>query len=68
MGFRFGLLVNGARSAPADLASTGSDMRINFFFYLDEVNQRRVRPRVLWGFYGFLLGGMIATIVALMIP
>jgi hypothetical protein len=32
-------------------------MRINFLFYLDEFNQKRIRPRVLWGSIGFL-GGM----------
>jgi hypothetical protein len=42
-------------------------MRINFLFYLDEVNQRRLRPRVLWGIYGFLLGIAASIVVALMV-
>jgi hypothetical protein len=37
-------------------------MRVNFLFYLDEVNQRRVRPRVVWGFWGFIAG--VATSIA----
>lgn len=42
-------------------------MRISFLFYLDDLNIRRVRPRVIWGVGGFLLGTATTTLLALLI-
>ena len=43
-------------------------MQTSFLFYLDNGNQRRVRPRVLWGFFGFLGGFALALSLVAVIP